>query len=188
MRTNHGNRGQRWEDRLDAWHASYRRSGRAYVVRTPPPVKLLSAVERGRFTACFSSAGPPDYSAIVDGRALVFDAKRTAKARLSFSAVADHQAQHLDEAELAGGLPWLAVSSGETGAWCVWWSEIRADWRRWRLRGGRPASLLLEASSACTPMDPTGWLEPVRAYLIESGTTAGSSQADRSSGGKASAT
>jgi len=130
------NRGKHLEQILDHVHAGYMARGAAYVLRTPPPVKVLSAPVRGVFRACFEEAGPCDYLAVVDGVPLVFDAKECNATRWPLSHLPTHQAAHFDGVERAGGRAAVLLSF-PASTWVVPWTVpgeshcLRASWRKW---------------------------------------------------------
>lgn len=175
MRSSAKNRGKRWEAQLDAWHRTYNQQGRAYVVKTPPAVKILRMQDRGRFLGCFESAGAPDYHGVLAGRALVFDAKRCAGVRLPYAQIPRHQAVCFGRASSHGALAFLALSA-ERAAYCVWWSEIADGYWRWSREGGPPASILLDREAFNSPafsvMPATGWLTSAIKRIRQTGLNA----------------
>ena len=71
---NHANRGKAWEQTLEMYHARYEAQGRAVVIRTPPPMRILRSIKPGQFVAVYESAGPPDYMALSEGTAFLLEA------------------------------------------------------------------------------------------------------------------
>lgn len=134
MRRTQSNRGKHLEQLLDHVHRGYLARGAAYVVRTPPPVKVLSSPVRGVFRGCFESEGPPDYSAIIAGVPLVFDAKECHASRWPLSHLPAHQAEHFDAVERAGGRA-AVVLSFPAQTWLLPWTHSGEQWglrRLWR--------------------------------------------------------
>ena len=162
------NQGKSWEAVLDAMHYLYRSTGAAWIIRTPPPVKVLSRVQGGMFRACFEGLGPPDYAGVVRGVPVVFDAKSTADpGRWALAEVKPHQAAHLDSAEACGAFCFIALLH-PSGSWVLPWSELGDHWRTWRLlsaRGRAPAgsaSLSAEDIAAIgVPFGRDGWISCV---------------------------
>lgn len=149
----HRNRGQSWEQMLEAWHDLYARRGTAHVTRTPPSVRPIGAFEGGQFRAVYTGKGPPDYmgAVAVPGRLavpVVFDAKEElsgqpkAGLKFAFSKIPDHQATDMDRFTAVGALTFVAVNV-PWRQYVVWWAGLSPYWWRWREEGGRPASLPL---------------------------------------------
>jgi penicillin-binding protein-related factor A (putative recombinase) len=144
--TSYANKGRDWELCLDSWHDRYRLEGRALIHRTPPPVRVLSRVDKGVFRGSFLGLGPPDYAGVVAGfgpprstsRAVAFDAKDCAGARWSFGDLAEHQARDLEEWSQVGGYAFLALRLAGQG-WVVPWSWLGPRWWAWAARRGRAA-------------------------------------------------
>ena len=132
MRQSRGraNQGKPWEATLEHWHSLYAAKGWAWVIRTPPPVKIIGRVVKGQFRACFEGGGPPDYAGAVRGVPVVFDAKSTAQARWSLAEVKPHQAAHLDNASDCGAFAFIALQH-PSGSWVLPWELLRLRWHAW---------------------------------------------------------
>ena len=131
------NEGKGWEATLNAMHYLYRSTGVAWVIQTPPKVKVLSPIKGGKFLACFEGLGPPDYAGAVRGVPVVFDAKETANpGRWSLAEVKQHQASHLTNAEACGAFCFIALLH-PSGSWVLPWSELGPRWRAWRVASSR---------------------------------------------------
>ena len=139
--------GHAFEETLDALHNRYRAAGRAWVVKVPAPYRVLGAPKGGRFSAAFEGEGPPDYFAVIRGRAVVFDAKQTAADRWGFSALAEHQAEHFEEVTLQGGYAFVLLWLGG-GVRVVPWSALGPRWWAWCAQTGRavPGTASLSAA------------------------------------------
>lgn len=128
-----GRQGQGWEAYLKVWHDRYRRSGRAHIVKTEPPVKVLGKPDaQGRFRACWGSSAPVDFVGVAEGRAVFFDAKDTDKDRFDLCMVDDHQAACLDAAVASGARAFIALRHRRTGMWVLPWTRLGPIWHRWR--------------------------------------------------------
>jgi len=162
MKGGRANQGRAWQLLLDLHHDRYRREGRAVIVATPPPVKVLSRLsEGGTFRACFLGLGPPDYAGVVAGfppsvlgtaRAVAFDAKDCSGPRWSYGDLPEHQAQDLDDWERLGGIAFVALRLQGVG-WVLPWSELGGRWHAWSATEGvaRPGTASLAAQ------DLEGW-------------------------------
>lgn len=64
---------------IDAACEWYKAAGAAVIDKTPEPMRPISKPNRaGQFTACYTKQAQPDYKgALVDGHAIVFEAKHT---------------------------------------------------------------------------------------------------------------
>lgn len=131
-RASHTNRGKRLEERLESVHQRYLRAG-VYVQRNGTPfVPLSGRTHNGRPLGIPGADAPPDYLAMSDGWAILFDAKSTTDDKWSFSNLEKHQAQSLDAWEAAGGIAGLvvAVENLAVVAW-VPWSTLGPRWWAW---------------------------------------------------------
>jgi hypothetical protein len=128
--------GHGFERSLDSLHGFYRSAGRAWVVKVPAPSRVLKMLGKGRFTGAFEGEGPPDYFAVICGRAVVFDAKQTAADRWGFSALAEHQAEHFEEVTLQGGFAFVLLWLGGVVR-VVPWSALGPRWWTWCAQTGR---------------------------------------------------
>lgn len=71
--------GEHFENMITASLNWYCDKGVAFVEKTPEPMKPLRKPDRqGRFLACYTKAGQPDFKGtLAGGRAVVFEAKHT---------------------------------------------------------------------------------------------------------------
>lgn len=121
------------------WHQRYRDEGRALVLRTPTPVKVLSKVDQGQFRGCFLGLGPPDFTGVAGGRPVCFDAKDTVNKRWPLRQLDLHQALDLEAWTRAGGLAFVALRLQGVG-WVLPWPSLEPIWRTWHVRSGQAAS------------------------------------------------
>lgn len=132
----HANRGRKLEAILDVVHRGYISRGAAYVVRTPPPIRVLSTPKRGVFRGCFEGEGPPDYLAVVDGVPVAIDAKECHASRWPLSHLPAHQAAHFDAIERVGGRGAVLLSF-PASTWLLPWTHdgeqfgLRQRWQPW---------------------------------------------------------
>lgn len=164
------NQGKAWESFLDDLHALYARQGLAWVIRTPPPVKVLSGIQKGTFRACFEGEGPPDYAGAVRGVPVVFDAKSTARDRWPLAEVKPHQAAHLDAAQHAGAFAFVALKCPAGGV-VLPWRELAPLWYQWqkhkrtntRAPAGTASLSLDDIAAIGLPFTRLGWIDHVPA-------------------------
>ena len=123
--------GHGFERSLDDLHIHYRSARRAWVEKVPSPYRVLKVLGGGRFTGAFEGEGPPDYTGIVAGRTVVFDAKQTSDTRWGFDHLAIHQAGALEEVASYGGFAFVLLWMGGI-VWVLPWSELGPRWCAWR--------------------------------------------------------
>ena len=155
-RRRRGNSGKGWETQLMAWHATYRRAGKAWVVKTNPPVGVIGSVSNGHFHGVYTGKGPPDFVGVIGptGIAVAFDAKDTRASRFDFSQIKAHQAQALDDCQRAGGICFIALRF-QGRAFVLPWGALGEIYRSDSARS-------LSASGVedlGIPMTTEGWLQ-----------------------------
>jgi penicillin-binding protein-related factor A (putative recombinase) len=148
MSRSHANRGEALEALLDLVHAGYHRRGVAFVLRLPAPMKILRSLPPKRtrsgkpsapqFVACYETTGAPDYLAVVNGRAFLFDAKQHEGSRLPFNAIPPQQAEAFDRHEAQGGTAGLVIVLDGQGWWAPW-SAVGPRWWEHAGKVGRAA-------------------------------------------------
>lgn len=160
--------GRAWEAQLRAWHRAYSKAGLAFIVFCPPPVKILSPITRGRFTAQFYKEGPPDFSGVaLGGRGVIFDAKHSSSDRWALTLLPFHQARDLERGHQAGAFSFVALRL-PAGNFVLPWSALREPWDDAvkkvapRGRGSVDATWAAELGA---PMDDDGWLSAMEALL-----------------------
>jgi recombination protein U len=136
----YGNRGDSWQLLLDTLHTRYNGSGRASVIPTPAPMKILRAVKGkpGHFVCCFLPDAPPDYTAQADGFAFCFDAKDHAGDRWPLKDLPEHQARRFDAHQRQGGVAFVLLRLSGT-VYLLPWATLAERWHRWHRRVGRAA-------------------------------------------------
>ncbi len=128
----HANRGRAWEQRLELFHARYEAQGRAVVIRTPPPMRILRAARGGQFLAVYESEGPPDYVLLAKGRAVMAEAKESHAERWHFSKLHPHQAKRMDQWVEQGGISVVLFHHQPSStAWVIPWPALAPLWHRW---------------------------------------------------------
>ena len=136
-RASHTNRGKALEQLLDLVHKRYARAGH-YVQRNGVPfVPMRGRPVNGKPVGTIGPEAPPDYLALSQGRAILFDAKSTLDSTWSFGLLERHQARSLDAWAEAGGIAGLviAVDHMRVIGW-VPWSELGPRWWAWHSNPG----------------------------------------------------
>lgn len=131
------------------WHSTYRDAGRAFVVKTNPPIKKLPD---GRFK--WAGKGPPDFFGVANGRAICFEAKDCTRRRWQFSGLQRHQAVALEAMQVNGGISFVALRFNGV-AWYLPWSRLGPLWWDGKERGLSADGI----RSIGIPMEADGWIE-----------------------------
>ena len=139
----HANRGKAWEQYLELFHARYERQGRAVVIRTPPPMRILRSIRPGQFLAVYEKEGPPDYLLFCNGIAIMLEAKECKSNRWGFQNLHAHQGRRLDDWQRQGGMGAILLRHHKSNtAWILPWANLGPVWNRWLLQSktGRRAA------------------------------------------------
>lgn len=110
----------------------YMRVGMAYIEKTPEPMRVIGVIDRQRgiFKTVFSKAAQPDYKGtMVNGQAVVFEAKHTDTDRIKQDAVTKDQWNALDFHESMGARCFVIVALGMKYYRVPWvqWKDMKAD-------------------------------------------------------------
>lgn len=85
-------------------------NGLAIIEKTPEPMKILKHIENGRFEAVFLTSAQPDFKGTIKGgKTVVFDAKFTESAKISYQALSEHQRQVLTQYDELGAMAFVLV-------------------------------------------------------------------------------
>ena len=107
-----GLRGSSLEEMINLTNDKYREHGLALIQKIPTsivPVKLDT--QRGIISeAYFEKRSTVDYIGVVQGIAVCFDAKETAKESLPLQNIHEHQMQFMEDFKKQEGIPFLLVS------------------------------------------------------------------------------
>lgn len=112
--------GAAFEDFLDQLHALM--AEEVFVYRCHPEVTIVKG------SAKLTGIGPPDYGGVVDGVAVLFDAKTCSQKRWALSEVAHHQGAMLTAMDRAGGFAFIVLMDCETQRWVLPWASLRRQW------------------------------------------------------------
>ena len=120
-------RGQQFEDLITASLDWYRSMNMANIEKTPEPLRPLAKPDRhGRFIACYTAAGQPDFKGtLAGGRAIVFEAKHTDTERMCFNRVTEDQVRSLNKHAELGAMVFVVISFG------INQSRFRIPWNIW---------------------------------------------------------
>ena len=119
--------GDSFEDTIAASLVWYEQHGEACIEKTPEPMKPLSRPDKyGRFKACYTKAGQPDFKGTIrGGRSVVFEAKHTDDDRIKYDRLTKEQVEKLDTHHNLGAVAFVLVSFGLEGFY-------RIPWKTWR--------------------------------------------------------
>jgi penicillin-binding protein-related factor A (putative recombinase) len=156
--------GAAFEDFLDHLHALMARE--VFVYRCHPEVTIVKG------SAKLTGIGPPDYGGIVDGVAVLFDAKTCSQARWALSEVAHHQGAMLTAMDRAGGFAFIALMDSEARRWVLPWASLRRQWELAMVGGpAAPGAKSLshdDLQRLGVPFDKGGsWLPAVRRLIAQ---------------------
>lgn len=119
--------GEHFENMITASLNWYCDKGVAFVEKTPEPMKPLRKPDRqGRFLACYTKAGQPDFKGtLTGGRAVVFEAKHTDSDKIDQSRLTPEQVESLTLHHKLGAAAFIMVSVGLENFY-------RVPWEVWR--------------------------------------------------------
>lgn len=108
---------------IDAACTWYRAAGAAVIDKTPEPMRPISKPNRaGQFTACYTKQAQPDYKGVmVNGRAIVFEAKHTDGDRITFDRLTAEQRRQLAAYSNMHAVAFVLVSVGLRYFYAVPW-------------------------------------------------------------------
>ena len=127
-----GNRGKRLEQLIDLFGYRYQSIGRAYLIKSPPPVKHIRSLKNGQFVGCYAKKGQPDYMLLADGDSYLFDAKEFKGRRFPFASLHRHQFDALVRWSECGGVSGLLVCATEMSAyWFIPVETFKSAYMAW---------------------------------------------------------
>lgn len=118
-------KGKHFESLLDVAFAHYETVDRAYVTKTPEPMRPTKSLGGGKFVAFFEKKAQPDYEGTIKGgRSIMLEAKFTATLRIEQNRVLNTQAEYLDKHSALGARCFVIAGFGSGNAyripWAVW--------------------------------------------------------------------
>ncbi|MSS90444.1 recombinase [Eisenbergiella tayi] len=118
--------GEHFESMLQASLDFYRDLNLAYIEKTPEPMKPIRPIGAGRFEACYTKSGQPDFKGtLTGGRSIVFEAKHTDGDRIEASRLTEEQIKALETHYQLGAAAFVVVSIGLQDFY-------RIPWEVWR--------------------------------------------------------
>lgn len=125
--------GGAFENAIEASCIYYKIKKRAFIEKTPEPMKILRRLLDG-FLCCFLKPAQPDYKGtLAGGRAICFEAKNTEADKIPESRVTPAQKDALDNHLELGAACFVVISLGMQNFYRVPWK----DWRSMKERLGR---------------------------------------------------
>ena len=174
-RSSHSNRGMGLEKMIALFGARYMASGKAYLIKHEPPVKHIKSLKFGQFVAVRQAKGQPDYMILVNGRAILFDAKEFGGSRFPFSSLHRHQFDALMSFERNGGYSALFLrATDHNGYFVLPLSAFKLqfmDWDRCRQVGekskkGQASLSLTFIRENAIQWDESGYLAALQMLFI----------------------
>ncbi|HEY5555884.1 Holliday junction resolvase RecU [Acetobacterium sp.] len=118
--------GKSFETIIEQACSAYAIKGFALIEKTPEPIRVLSSLKKGRFTACFEKKAQPDFKGIIcNGTMVCFEAKATEKDRILKNRVSDVQGDYLERLRRMGAVVFILVSFNLENCY-------RVPWEIWR--------------------------------------------------------
>lgn len=125
--------GQHFEREILAGCRMYAAEGLAYIDKTPEPFRVTKKCGNGVFTGRFGTPAQPDFQGTLrGGRSIIFEAKWTAKDRITRNVLTDTQMDLLKRHDGLGALCGVCVCMTD-GCFFVPWET----WRDMKLIYGR---------------------------------------------------
>lgn len=119
--------GETFEALIERACARYERAGEAFIEKSPEPMKPLRPLKGGQFVACFVKTAQPDFKGTIrPGRAVCFEAKHCAEARIDMKRVTPEQSAALDKHAALGAVCFVLVSFRFERFYRVPWHVWRA--------------------------------------------------------------
>jgi len=103
-------RGREFESWIDEACQLYKDRGIAYIEKTPEPFHCLKKDKRGRAVVQFIHHAQPDYKGVLlNGQAIIFEAKCTGKDRILQDVLTDNQSEMLGAYQRLGAYTAVCV-------------------------------------------------------------------------------
>lgn len=125
--------GRLFENLIDQGCIYYQHKGIAMIEKTPEPFRVKKINKDGSMIVYPIGKAQPDYKGtLADGRAMVFEAKRTTKDRIQQSVVTDHQAACLDMHADLGAIAGVCCMIKKTVGFVPWtdWINMKNEYGR----------------------------------------------------------
>ena len=121
--------GELFEKQIIGGCIGYEIQGKAFIEKTPEPMKVVQVIDRSRgtFKAVFKKPAQPDYKGTIKGgRTVMFEAKFTAKDRMEQDRVEREQGEYLDRHERLGARCYVLAGFGSGEVYRIPWPAWRA--------------------------------------------------------------
>lgn len=118
-RSSYSNRGMGLEKMIGFYGSRYLATGDAYLIKHEPSVRHIKSLKYGQFVAVRQAKGQPDFMILVEGRAILFDAKEFGGSRFPFSSLHCHQFDALMAFERSGGHSALFLRATDSNSYFV---------------------------------------------------------------------
>lgn len=123
----------------------------ACIEKTPEPMKPLSKPDQwGRFRACYTKVGQPDFKGtLIGGCSVVFEAKHTDADRIKYDRLTDEQVVKLSTHHALGAVAFVLVSFGLQDFYVIPWTV----WQNMKAIYGRKYILKTEVGQYRVPFE-----------------------------------
>lgn len=119
-------KGQAFEAIIAAACRAYRAERRAYIDKTPEPMRVIGRGQKGQFMAIFEKKAQPDFKGTLSGgRAVCFEAKSKEGDRVNQTAVTQEQKEALNDHADLGAMTFVLLCMNGM-------DYYRVPWRIWR--------------------------------------------------------
>lgn len=98
-----------FENILEYTNQIYTNKGKALINKRATPMKIIGKSKGNKHICVFDRKSTVDYDGVYNGRAIVFEAKSTAKKSFPLDMITDEQIKYLDSAEKQGAISFLIV-------------------------------------------------------------------------------
>ncbi|MBP2654982.1 MAG: recU [Firmicutes bacterium] len=139
----YANRGKPFEELIIRLNMTYRNQKKAVIHKVPTEWIPLRNGTGKIVSAKVEQKAAVDFMGTYSGRSIAFDAKHTAKERISWSELQTHQAAFLDEWDQDGGISFILVSFNLQRLYVIPWTFWNTGMREWIKQDG-PASLSMK--------------------------------------------
>ena len=122
---------------IESWGKKYESQGKAILLRTPPPMRIIKPYKAGSWVAVMSEGGPPDYTMLLrregaDPLPVIAEAKNNDSGRWAFHNLKPHQADKLSKWNELGGFACIILfHKPKNLGIVVHWGMLKKSWEAW---------------------------------------------------------
>ncbi len=151
------NNGMIFETMLNTTNAMYYNQNEAVVNKRATPVKVLRTQGNRILSAEYEAKSTVDYDGVVEGRAIMFEAKSTMeKLRFDLKMIAAHQYKHLEKCHKAGAICFvLAFVIPHQAIYLIPFELLREYWTA-AAAGGRKSIPIAELNERAVKFGTAG--------------------------------